>query len=855
MRKITFFKTMLLAIMIMVGSGNAWGQLYWNTNGTSANWTDANWGVSASGPYNNAWILNSDVVFIENSSVTFATTSIGNITVSDGKSVTITQAGTLKTNNQVRTINIGSGSSLIWTGQSISTTSGTGFIKNGSGTWNIGAQPNDYTGGFTLNDGTVIVTGGKSFGGANSLLTINGGTINITGGTTHSNNINIGGDFTLTGTGNTTFSGTVNIGSATRTITNSLTGVSGVSRIFSGIISGVSGSGLTFNGSSSYPIYLSGKNTYDGITTINGSTLILNATGGALKSGNAVTISGGTLEITQSQTIGDFSMTSGILKVDADQTLTITGTYNVSGGTINNQGTIILQGSTAQSFPGSSTIINNGTSGLMTNLIINNNSGVSFDKSFSVTTLTINPNAKLTNSTGKTLTISTFNIHSDDSGTGTYIDNGTTTITGTANVNQNLASYRTYYMSSPVASATSLGMNRIKYYDETTGAWSDAVTTMAEKIGYLVVPDNVDTNIQFSGTLNTGTKTFNVTRSAGNTTKPGFNLIGNPYPSFLDWTALYANSGNAALLETSTMWYRTKSGSYAFWTVNGASGEGAGPVEASPFTITNQLKYIPPMQSFWVRTSATGTLTMDNTMRMQNTTGNANLMKAPAANTAENALVRVQVSNGTNFDHAVIYFNTNASNGYDIYDSPKMSNEDDAIAEIFTRAGSEQLVINGMKSIPLDTEIALGFIPGSATSFILKASEVRNLPSDVKVILKDNVTKAETDITDGSKTYSFSPLAATGDRFSIIFRTTSATTGLDNHSVQLVQAYSNAKNQLTVLYKDAVNNASFVSVYNAMGQRLVNQRLIGNTTVLNGTFPSGVYIVNINNVTRKVVVE
>jgi len=55
-----------------------------------------------------------------------------------------------------------------------------GFIKNGDGIWNIGAQPNAYNAansGFTLNAGTVIVSGNSSFGGANSLLTINGGTI------------------------------------------------------------------------------------------------------------------------------------------------------------------------------------------------------------------------------------------------------------------------------------------------------------------------------------------------------------------------------------------------------------------------------------------------------------------------------------------------------------------------------------------------------------------------------------------------------------------------------------------------------------------------------------------------------
>lgn len=62
-------------------------------------------------------------------------------------------------------------------------------------------------------------------------------------------------------------------------------------------------------------------------------------------------------------------MSSGTLTVDSGVTLTITGTYNGSGGTINNQGTIKLSGGSA-SFPGAGATINNGTANTMSNLEI-----------------------------------------------------------------------------------------------------------------------------------------------------------------------------------------------------------------------------------------------------------------------------------------------------------------------------------------------------------------------------------------------------------------------------------------------------------------------------------------------------
>jgi len=119
------------------------------------------------------------------------------------------------------------------------------------------------------------------------------------------------------------------------------------------------------------------------------------------------------------------------------------------------------------------------------------------------------------------------------------------------------------------------------------------------------------------------------------------------------------------------------------------------------------------------------------------------LLKAPAAKNTAKTLVRLQVNNGTNTDEAVIYLSANASNGLDAYDAPKMSNDNVDIPEIYTTVGAEQMVINAMNTIPMDTPIGLGFVPGNATSFSLTANEISNLPIGVKVILKDNITNEE----------------------------------------------------------------------------------------------------------------
>jgi autotransporter-associated beta strand protein len=379
---------LFLAVLFLVPA-ISWGQLYWRIDGTSATWTDANWSATGSAPFTTAWVLGSDVVFQVNSTITFATTTVGNVTVNDGITVTVAKVGTLSfTSGTVKTWTIGTGSTLTWQSQTVTTNSGAGITKNGSGILDIGAMTSTtMTGGFTLNSGTVVVTGAKSFGTA--ALTINGGTIQSSGGITFApTSLTIGGDFTFTGTGNDIYGAAVTLGAVTRTITNST--ATGGSRQFSGIISGNNGVGLTISGTGAGTVILSGANTYTGLTTVSGSTLQLNnAAGTTLPATNSVTVNGGTLRISKDQTISDFTMNTGTLTVDASTTLTITGAYNVTGGTINNLGTIKLNGG-AVSFPGSGVTVNNGTAGTMTNLEIASSANITLTAGITVSgTLTL----------------------------------------------------------------------------------------------------------------------------------------------------------------------------------------------------------------------------------------------------------------------------------------------------------------------------------------------------------------------------------------------------------------------------------------------------------------------------------
>jgi len=469
--------------------------------------------------------------------------------------------------------------------------------------------------------------------------------------------------------------------------------------------------------------------------------------------------------------------------------------------------------------PASSTLVISGG-----NLVLN--------QSATYNSITVNPTAKLTLNDTKSLTASSLLLKSDATGTATFVDQNVTPATISATVQQYIpATDRNWYISSPIASATNANLSTgagVVEYNEALGTWPSVSGTLNPMKGYVSTAGSAGTGtLSFSGNMNSGSKSVTLSRTGA--TKVGFNLVGNPYPSYLSWTQALATSANCL----TTIWYRTKSaGVYAFQTYNASGDIGV------PLTTTG---YIPPMQAFWVRTSVDGsTLTVNNTMRSHGD-GSSNLLKARAANNVVNPLVRLQVSNGVNSDETVIYFNANADNGFDSFDSPKMFANNVNIPEIFTTSGTEQLVINGLKTLAENVEIPLGFATGTSNDFTLAATELKNLENGMRVILKDNLLQSETDLSE-SAAYNFSSdvtTAITG-RFSLIFKVAGAVTSVSKPNSLNAQVFVNTNKQIVIVASEGCN----YSIYNSVGQKINEGFTTSNRTIVSGQ-KTGMYVVRL----------
>lgn len=249
------------------------------------------------------------------------------LTINSGGNRTI-GAINLSNNSTSRTLTItGAGSATVTGVIANGSTSTAGKLtKSGNGTLTL-SNANTYSGTTTLSAGTLAIGHNSALG--TSALTINGGTIAASGAAREiSNNVTLGGNFTVGGSNDLAFNGDFNLGGGTRTITVNNTGLTTIA----GQIKEPWYSGLVKAGNGT--LVLAGNNQQTAPTTVNAGTLVLahsNALGGSSLYNHSVA-SGATLGLQGNIDVNQSSFNIGGTGVD-------------DGGAIRNlSGTNILRG-------------------------------------------------------------------------------------------------------------------------------------------------------------------------------------------------------------------------------------------------------------------------------------------------------------------------------------------------------------------------------------------------------------------------------------------------------------------------------------------------------------------------------
>ena len=286
--------------------------------------------------------------------------------------------------------------------------------------------------------------------------------------------------------------------------------------------------------------------------------------------------------------------------------------------------------------------------------------------------------------------------------------------------------------------------------------WNFPVTSSAFNllpgVGYAVKP-SLDFTTSLTGTLfcTQYVNTINLVYS-GNLPNQSWNLLANPYTSYLNWSLL----GKTNISTTLYLWDNTLypnippiATTTYFRTYNSTNGVGV-PSGTSGF--------IAPLQGFFVKANYSNPKLTFPTTALTHAT-------SPYYKEASNTeiLLRLKAETDLGYDELVVCKNINAEKSFDEFDSEKMFN--DLRIEMYTQSSTgERLVINTINNT--NTIIPLGIIGRMGDKAKLTAFD---LESNEQVYLEDRYKGKLISLTENTSCEFEFPTEEISGRFFIRF--------------------------------------------------------------------------------------
>jgi hypothetical protein len=458
--------------------------------------------------------------------------------------------------------------------------------------------------------------------------------------------------------------------------------------------------------------------------------------------------------------------------------------------------------------------------------------------------LSVSSGATLTINASKALTVNNsfinngiFKILSDNTGTGSLIVKNGFSGSGTNTLQRYLTAYTDNsdgwrFLSTPVASFDIAGSDfKPTSGDDDLYSWDETATslnwinyvqddgshpfTQIEKgKGYLTAYKTAGVKT-FTGVLNTGSYTANLSYTS-TSAYPGWNLIGNPCTSAIDWDELTKSSNVGGTVYV----LKADDGTYISW--NGSTG-----------SLTDGI--IPAMQGFFVSTDQTGESVTISSAAQVHYAGYYKSKRLP-----DNTL-KVSLSNGQTNNETFIQIREDASVDFDpAVDGYKLFGFG-TTPEIYTKTGETVYSINCLpKEDALSVPVGLKIHTDG--EYTLSLEGTNTFDDNVTIVLEDLKTGELMDVNENDQ-YSFT--FSTSDdpiRFVVHFYNVTA---VEDHLQQEVQVYSSGKD---IVVKSDKKLKGELTVMSITGQVLIKQNL--NTSSfkrINTDLQTGIYIVQIRD--------
>jgi len=564
--------------------------------------------------------------------------------------------------------------------------------------------------------------------------------------------------------------------------------------------------------------------------------------------------------------VKDLTIDNGASLIVNGNTIQVSGSINNNGILDASNGTIEFNGSVAQSI-GSNVFENN----TIRNFIITNSTGVTLNDTLKVSGI-------VTVNTGNLVSDGHLVLLSGPSQTALINGTGAGEVTGLVTMQRYLPSGFGYkYFSSPFQDSRvsqfgddmDLGaaFPSVFRYDENrklagvpASGWikySYPDSLLRPMRGYSVnfgsvsVPDTADV----TGIVNNGSMSLTL-YNHNNPYTLGFNLVGNPYPSPIDWDAAGWTKTN---IENAIHFFKASpSDQYG-----GTYSSYVGGVSTDPGVATN---IIPSMQGFFVHVSngafpVTGTLGLDNSVRISDLTHSF----IKSAQDESSPLLRLSAGFSEDpeaLDKAVIYFDDNASTTFDSkFDALKLMNTDLNVPNFYSEGSDgSKLSINALpSSLITGCTIPLGIKISRAGNVVFKIPFVSSQLPVTTLYLADMTAGINQDMLSGNE---YSVPLVSGDypgRFFLYLNSSpTGITNLQNNELGFKAYFFEGRIVADVDLQGS--NEGKIVITSLTGKQLFNTKIFDSGHYeFNPEIKPGLYIITFstgnNRISRKIIAE
>jgi hypothetical protein len=423
-----------------------------------------------------------------------------------------------------------------------------------------------------------------------------------------------------------------------------------------------------------------------------------------------------------------------------------------------------------------------------------------------------------------------------------FVANGTATVTGAATYSRNLThtagnTNGWYLVASPLVGATfddtwvnanslatGSGTNRgLATYTESANTWDYFLTgesgTFNPGTGYSV-KRSATGDVSFTGTINTADTDVTLVR-----TNNGFNLVANPYTSYINSETLLdnntdvSNNKNIYVWNNGTTSYDTKISTAAF--------------------------QVAPGQAFFVRSNeGGGTLTFAESNQSDNS--GTDTFQRTAATIPE---IELSVADESTHRYIKLYFNDAATKGFDNgYDGDLfggVANSFEIYSHLLEDNQGEKYQIQSLPNSDLASmviPVGLKAATGKELAFSVKKL---NLPTDIKVYLEDRVTNTFTLLDETNSVYNITLSSAIDGIGRFYLHTSNSVLSTSDVNLNSVSIFKINNSNLRVA--GLSQGKASISLYNILGKQMMMTTFdaINSNDISLPKLAAGVYIVQL----------